>query len=203
MHYKKSIRVIDYSKKRLIDINRKALYKIETSKVRKYYFRKVNTMKVEFDVKITASDLYDYMLSHTYSGFSGLFGSIVGALFIVYYMSTRTQIYYLAAGVLILLYIPVSLYMRAKKQATTNEFFKKPLHYTLTDEGVTVTQGEYEMFQEWSIVYRAKSTNKSLLLYTSKVNAWIFPKRDLGEKREDVIQMISTHVSPDKVKIKQ
>ena len=84
-----------------------------------------------------------------------------------------------------------------------NEFFKKPLHYTLTDEGVTVTQGDYEMFQEWSIVYRAKSTNKSLLLYTSKVNAWIFPKRDLGEKREDVIQIISQHVSPDKIKIKQ
>ena len=35
-------------------------------------------MKVEFDIKITAADLYDYMLAHTYSGFSGLFGSIVG-----------------------------------------------------------------------------------------------------------------------------
>ena len=160
-------------------------------------------MKVEFDVKITAGDLYDYMLSHTYSGFSGLFGSIVGALFIVYYAATRTNLYFLIAGILILLYIPCSLYMRAKKQAAMNEFFKKPLHYTLTDEGVTVTQGDYEMFQEWSIVYRAKSTNKSLLLYTSKVNAWIFPKRDLGEKREDVIQIISQHVSPDKIKIKQ
>ena len=84
-----------------------------------------------------------------------------------------------------------------------NEAFKKPLHYTLTDEGVTVSQGESEMFQEWSVVYRAKSTNRSLLLYTSKVNAWIFPKRDLGKDKEAVIQLISLHVSPDKVKIKQ
>lgn len=159
-------------------------------------------MKVEFDVKITAADLYDYMLSHTYSGFSGLFGSIVGALFIVMYCNTRYFLY-LIAGVVILLYIPCSLFLRAHKQVALNEAFKKPLHYVLTDEGVTVSQGENEMFQEWNVVYKAKSTNRSLLIYTSKVNAWIFPKRDLGKDKEAVIQLISGHVSPDKVKIKQ
>lgn len=164
-------------------------------------------MKIEFDVKITASDLYDYMLAHTYSGFSGLFGSITGALFIIYFVAAgarfRQDYPYLIAGIVILLYIPCSLFIRARKQAAANEFFKKPLHYTLTEEGVTVTQGEYEMFQEWSIIYKAKSTNRSLLLYTSKVNAWIFPKRDLGKDKDAVIQIISTHVAPDKVKIKQ
>ena len=159
-------------------------------------------MKVEFDIKITAADLYDYMLAHTYSGFSGLFGSIVGALLIIYACSGAGW-YYLAAGIVILFYIPCSLFMRANKQAVTNEFFKQPIHYSLTDEGVTVTQGEYEMTQPWEGVIKAASTNRSLLLYTSKVNAWIFPKKALAEKREDVIQMISTHVAPDKVKIKQ
>ncbi len=160
-------------------------------------------MKVEFDVKITAADLYDYMLSHTYSGFSGLFGSIVGALFIILYVSMKTQILYLFAGVVILLYIPCSLFLRAHKQVALNETFKKPLHYVLTDEGVTVSQGENEMFQEWDVVYKAKSTNRSLLVYTSKVNAWIFPKKDLGKDKEAVIQLISAHVAPNKVKIKQ
>ena len=159
-------------------------------------------MRVEFDVKITAADLYDYMLSHTYSGFSGLFGSIVGALFIIMYFSVGYFLY-LIAGAVILLYIPCSLFLRAHKQVTLNEAFKKPLHYVLTDEGVTVSQGENEMFQEWDVVYRAKSTNRSLLIYTSKVNAWIFPKRDLGKDKEAVIQLISAHVAPNKVKIKQ
>ena len=159
-------------------------------------------MKVEFDIKITATDLYDYMLAHTYSGFSGIFGGVVGSLLIVLWFSS-SMIYYLIAGIVILLYIPCSLFLRAKRQAASNEFFKNPIHYTLTDEGVTVTQGESEMTQPWAAVVKASSTNKSLLLYTSRVNAWIFPKRQLGEKREDVIQMISTHVSPDRVKIKQ
>ena len=159
-------------------------------------------MKVEFDVKITAADLYDYMLAHTYSGFSGLFGSVVGALFVIMYFNTG-QFLYLIAGAVILLYIPCSLFMRAQKQAVLNETFKKPIHYVLTDEGVTVSQGDNEMFQEWDVVYKAKSTNRSLLIYTSKVNAWIFPKRDLGKDKEAVIQLISAHVAPDRIKIKQ
>ena len=159
-------------------------------------------MKVEFDVKITAADLYDYMLSHTYNSFSGLFGSVVGAMFVVMYFYVGYFLY-LIAGVVILLYIPCSLFMRAHKQVALNEAFKKPLHYALTDEGVTVSQGENEMFQEWDVVYKAKSTNRSLLIYTSKVNAWIFPKRDLGKDKEAVIQLISAHVAPDKIKIKQ
>ena len=159
-------------------------------------------MKVEFDVKITAADLYDYMLSHTYNSFSGLFGSVVGALFVVMYFYVGYFLY-LIAGVVILLYIPCSLFMRAHKQVALNEAFKKPLHYVLTDEGVTVSQGENEMFQEWNVVYKAKSTNRSLLIYTSKVNAWIFPKKDLGKDKEAVIRLISAHVAPEKVKIKQ
>ena len=159
-------------------------------------------MKVEFDVKITAADLYDYMLSHTYNSFSGLFGSVVGALFVVMYFYVGYFLY-LIAGVVILLYIPCSLFMRAHKQVALNEAFKKPLHYVLTDEGVTVSQDENEMFQEWDVVYKAKSTNRSLLIYTSKVNAWIFPKKDLGKDKEAVIRLISAHVAPDKIKIKQ
>lgn len=159
-------------------------------------------MKVEFDVKITAADLYDYMLSHTYNSFSGLFGSVVGAMFVVMYFYVGYFLY-LIAGVVILLYIPGSLFLRAHKQVALNEAFKKPLHYVLTDEGVTVSQGENEMFSEWDVVYKAKSTNRSLLIYTSKVNAWIFPKRDLGKDKEAVIQIISAHVAPDKIKIKQ
>ncbi len=158
-------------------------------------------MKVEFDIKITAADLYDYMLAHTYSGFSGIFGGIVGALLIVLWFYTG-MIYYLVAGIVILLYIPCSLFLRARKQAA-GEAFKEPFHYELTEGGITITQGSAVMEQPWAVVMKATSTNRSLLLYTSKVNAWIFPKRELGTKKDEVIQMIAAHVPPDKVKIRQ
>ena len=39
---------------------------------------------VEVDVKITADDLYDYMLMHTYNSAAGLIGSGFGAVLIIY-----------------------------------------------------------------------------------------------------------------------
>ena len=42
-------------------------------------------MELEFDVKMTASVLYDYMLRHTYNSAAGLLGTLVGALMIVWF----------------------------------------------------------------------------------------------------------------------
>jgi hypothetical protein len=83
-----------------------------------------------------------------------------------------------------------------------NPAFKKAMHYTMDDEGVTVSDGNDEMKVEWEDMYKAYSTNQSIILATGKMNAWIFPKKDLKEDRYALIEMISTHMSPDKVKIK-
>jgi hypothetical protein len=72
----------------------------------------------------------------------------------------------------------------------------------MTDEGISVSQGETEEKQSWDSCYKAVSTSKSLILYTSRTTASIFPKSDLGDKKDAVIQMISTHMPPKKVKIK-
>lgn len=157
-------------------------------------------MELEFDVKIDSAALYDYMLRHTYNSASGLLGSVVGAMGIVAFFMNGYPIY-LLLGVVLLGYLPVTLYTRAKRQAL-NPVFKEPLHYKMTEEGVTVSQGETEQFQKWEDMYKAVSTNRSIILYTSKVNASVFPRKDLGELQADVIGMISTHMPHSKVQIK-
>ena len=64
-------------------------------------------MEIEFDVKIDAGVLYDYMLHHTYSSFSGVLGTAVGALILVGFAATGYVIY-LIAGIVILAYLPWS-----------------------------------------------------------------------------------------------
>ena len=59
---------------------------------------------VEMDVKISANDLYDYMLKHAYSGAQGLLGSCVGALLIVAAVMTGRWPY-MIFGVILLLYL--------------------------------------------------------------------------------------------------
>ena len=115
--------------------------------------------------------------------------------------SRRGYLLYLIFGGILLFYQPVSLYLRAKKQALSPAF-QKPFHYRMTEKGVAVSQGGEEHFQSWESMYRAVSTGKSLILYTGKANASIFPRKDLGEKQADVIAMISKHMPPKKVQIR-
>ena len=72
----------------------------------------------------------------------------------------------------------------------------------MTEEGVEVSQKGEVQSQKWEDMYRAVSTPKSIILYTSPVNASIFPKKDLGDKAMGVTQIISTHMAPKKVKIR-
>ncbi|MGN0403236.1 MAG: YcxB family protein [Acetatifactor sp.] len=156
---------------------------------------------MEFDVKIEAGDLYDYMLRHSYNSPAGILGSCFGALFIVFAMMSK-QWLYLVFGAILLVYLPWSLFLKSRQQVVNNPSFKKPLHYVLDEQGITISQGEDSVQYLWEELHKAVSTGRSIILYTSAVNATIFPKRQLEDNITDVIRMISTHMPPGKVKIR-
>ena len=158
-------------------------------------------MEIEFDVKISSNVLYDYMLRHTYSSLSGIMGSVVGVLMLILFASNRQPIC-LIIGVVILLYLPWTLFIKSRQQALSTPAFKKPLHYRLTDEGIEVSQDDTTEQMGWDGMVKAVSTINSIIVYTTKTNACIFPKKDLGDKKYKVIEIISTHIPPGKVKIR-
>lgn len=156
---------------------------------------------LELDVKIEANDLFDYMLAHTYNSSAGILGSCVGGLLVVMGLLSSKWIY-LICGVILLLYLPGTLFMKSRKQVLTNPALKNPLHYVLDENGLTVSQGEASQSQPWENMYKAMSTSKSIIVYTSPVNATIIPRRALGENVSQCIEIISTHMPPAKVKIR-
>ena len=158
-------------------------------------------MEVEFDVKMEAGILYDYMMHHTFSSFVGMMGTVVGALLLIVFFAER-QALFLIAAVVVLAYQPWSLFLRSRQQMVNNPAFKKPLHYKLTEDGIEVSQDGAVDSQKWEDMYKAVSTGSSIIVYTSRVNACIFPKKDMGESKYKVIEMISTHMPPKKVKIR-
>ena len=158
-------------------------------------------MEIEFDVKISSNVLYDYMLRHTYSSLSGIMGSVVGVLMLILFVSNRQPICLIIA-VVILLYLPWTLFLKSRQQALNTPAFKKPLHYRLTDEGIEVSQDDTTEQMGWDGMVKAVSTMNSVIVYTTKTNACIFPKKDLGDKKYKVIEIISTHMPPGKVKIR-
>ena len=156
---------------------------------------------VELDVKIEAGDLYDYMLMHTYSSASGVLGSAVGALLILLALGTQRWAF-IVLGIILLFYLPWTLFIKSRRQVLTNPSFQKPLHYVLDDAGITISQGEDSVQYPWEELYKVVSTGRSIIVYTSRVNATIFPKKQMEDKRAGVIEMISTHMPPNKVKIR-
>lgn len=156
---------------------------------------------VELDIMIGSGDLYDYNLRHAYNSPAGLMGSILGAIMVIVGAASGTWIF-IIGGILLLVYLPWTLFIKSKQQALSNPAFKEPLHYVLDDNGITISQGEVSTTQNWDDMVKAVSTSRSIIVYTSRVNATIFPKSQLGDRKAAVIEVISTHMPPDKVKIR-
>jgi len=81
--------------------------------------------------------------------------------------------------------------------------FQKPITYELTEEGITISQEDQQTEVKWEEFQKAVSTNRTLILYITRVRALVFPKEALGEQYTAAVQMISTHMAPAKVKIRQ
>ena len=173
-----------------------------SAKIDLYLFlRKVWLMDLEFDVQMDKSILFDYSLYHTYMGISGLLGTFVGILLLISFTRDHSPLY-LIFGIVVILYLPVNLYLACSKQILAVEAYKHPLHYKVNDEGITVSQGEQVVSHGWDRIIKAVSTRKSIILYTGKNVATIFPRSAMGELTVPVIQTISANVEPKKVKIR-
>ncbi|MCR5590417.1 MAG: YcxB family protein [Lachnospiraceae bacterium] len=158
-------------------------------------------MSAEFDVKMTTGKMYDYMLRHTFASFAGIVGEALGIVLLIGFFAAHQWIY-LLAGVICVFYQPIALYLRSGQQVKKNKVFAAPLHYTVDETGITVRTEDAEDSITWDKLYKAVSTSRSIILYTSRVNACIFPKEDMGEQKDTVIALISTHMDPKQVNIR-
>ncbi len=156
--------------------------------------------QIEFDVKMRTKDLYKFLICHTYSGLHGWFGVFLSVIAIFLLVTSYDS--YDDAGKMILIVIalaftvvnPLMLLSKAKQQILTNPAYKAPLHYMLTEEGIAVSQGEESQEVAWNMLTRQRKFGGVLMVYTSKVHAFIFPLDQVGEDAQAVEQCISEHL---------
>ncbi|MDD2978958.1 MAG: YcxB family protein [Hespellia sp.] len=165
-------------------------------------------MSVKFDITMTSDVMFNFMISHTYTHLSGIFGVIFGFLSLVIGINKamggdvmHSAVFFLFAF-LFILYMPFSLWFKARNQVKKSPMFQKPISYELTEEGVTVSQDDQVAETKWEDFTKAISTNQAIVIYVTKVRAIIFPKAQLGGKYAAVVEAISTHMPPNKVKIR-
>ncbi len=165
-------------------------------------------MTVEFDVTITSRDMYRFNLYHAYHGFQGIFATVIGFLVLVVAgmtfgkIETMYTVMYIIFGIVFLIYVPVSLYMRSKQQILSSEVLKQALHYKFDEAGVHVSQNGQTAELLWNQVYKMVFTKSNLLIYSSRINAYVIPRNVLGTDYETVTQLAQEHLEKYRLKLK-
>ena len=162
--------------------------------------KNVNRGRLHFEVLMTDKLLYDYMIHHAYTHFSGILSVCFAALGFMFFAKTH-EIMYLALAVLLVLYLPINLGYRAKVQMM-NPVFKKPIIYDIDEDGIRISQDETVNMAEWGMCEKVISTRQSIVVYTGKNNATIFPRKVLGDELAAFLAMTAEHVGPKKMKVR-
>lgn len=165
---------------------------------------------IEFDVQLEPKDLYRFNIHQAYTGLQGWTAIILGVLAFVMAAITfgktdagiRSTIIYIVAGLFFFFYIPVSLWSRSKITLKANAVLAGVLHYEVSEENIRVTQGEEEGVLPWEAVYKLVSNKNQILIYSTRINAYIIPREQIGTKYDGLCEVAKKKLESYRLKLK-
>lgn len=142
--------------------------------------------KVHMEVQMTSKTLFNYMITHSFLSLGGKikWGVSIMCLILLpfsFFIADTTTTFVLFLIVFLQLGVqPLTLYASAKKQMLSNDFFKHIMKYTVSKEGVHVSDGgNLAAVFKWDNLSKIIETRKLLLFYISDTQAFIVPKIDI------------------------
>ncbi len=161
-------------------------------------------------VKMTKEYLYDFLLFHAYSKFSGFLINILGLAIafmgIIMYTTGRIETmgiaFYLIAAVIFLAATPLQLNLRAKKQVIVNKEYNCPAEYTFSEDSIVIEQNDEVKEFTWDQIERAVVTPKTIGIYYGTEKAMILPKADFGDQFVPIFTTIATQLGQSKVQMR-
>ena len=108
---------------------------------------------------------------------------------------------YIAFGIIFLLYMPVTLWLRSKSALAASEVLRGTLHYLVDENGFTVSQGEESANLPWDQIYKMVATKSNVLVYSTRINAYIIPREQLGEQYKDLAKIANEKLPKHRVKM--
>lgn len=165
-------------------------------------------MKTEFDIQLHTVDMFRYNLYHTYTTASGYLAILLSAIAFATAarrwgeVSLSQTAMYLALGVILLVYMPLTLYLRSKQQVQGSPVLKNVLHYTVDDTGVTTSQGDMSSTLAWEQVYRVVATRHNILICINPRNAFIIPREQVVQEYDAIRKIAQGHLEKYRFKMK-
>ena len=165
-------------------------------------------MQIDFDVQLSDKDLFRFNMRQAYMGLQGWI-SVVFAV-VVFGLAGNalgqdaygSAVMYVAIGVFVLLYVPLELQRRSKRTFKTNEAISNKLHYSLAEDAIRVRQGEETGELPWNLVYKMVSNKHQILIYSSRINAYVIPREQVAEQYDAIRELAEKALPANRVKMK-
>lgn len=154
-----------------------------------------NQERYEFEVQMTAKNLWNFSMHHVSKGYLGLFNVIfsVASLFLlVTSWSEHTVPYRLLLILCVSMFTvlqPGQLYLKAKRQASLT-VMKEPIHFTFTREGMAIRQGKQEQELTWDQVGKVEKGRHMLVVYMDRIHAYLITDEAMGTQKETFCAML-------------
>ena len=166
-------------------------------------------MKVSLDVKLEAKDLYKFNMMQAYRGMQGALSIILPILVFAYAItsygtvSIGSTLVYIGLGIMFLIYVPVSLWLRVNKIVKDeNNALSKMLHYEFEDESIRVSVETESVEFKWENIFQMKTSGDLLLVYTNRINAYILPLAQIGESYDALSKLAHSKLEKYRIKMK-
>lgn len=166
-------------------------------------------MKVIFDIKVSAKDLFKFNMMQAYRGMQGFLSILLPILVFAYAftsygeVSIGSTLVYIGIGILFLVYVPISLWLRVNKIVNDeNNALSKSLHYEFEEDVIRVSVGEESVEFKWENIFQMKTSGDLLLVYTNRINAYILPLVQMGEGYEALSKLAHSKLEKYRIKMK-
>ncbi|MBQ8518133.1 MAG: YcxB family protein [Agathobacter sp.] len=166
-------------------------------------------MKVTLDIKIDAKDLYKFNMMQAYRGMQGILSIVLPILVFAYAVTSYGEVsigstlLYVGMGIVFLVYVPGSLWMRVNKVVKDeNNALSKMLHYEFEEDVIRVSVEEESVEFKWENIFQMKTSGKLLLVYTNRINAYILPLEQVGDKYAELSKLAHAKLEKYRIKMK-
>ena len=85
---------------------------------------------------------------------------------------------------------PIWQYKKIVDQNMKNPVYQNVFHYMVDEKGFHLEAGLRAVNVDWKDFSKKRVLKKSYVFYTGKTNAYIFPKKDLGDSEEQIISFM-------------
>lgn len=165
--------------------------------------------KFEIEGRPTISEMYSFLMYHTYGNVVGILSLAIGIAAIVYLIfglaNGAQAIQLVLSGVVIVMFLmnsPMSLWFKAKKQSETAADPVNTITYGFSPVGCDMWRGEEYAKHDWSEVVKVKESKTGFYFYIGKNHALMVAKAALGNRVDEFRRLIEDNADKKVCRLK-